>query len=154
MENTNDIVEKVWSLVEPTVRDAGADLVDVEYVRGPQGRILRLRIDKAGGVTLDDCEAVSRVVGDVIDAYDPIPGAYSLEVSSPGINRPLKRWKDFVRFQGDRVFVETREGISGRKRFTGVLVSAEDGLLRIRIEGAGEFEIPLEHVSKARLDIL
>ncbi len=154
MENANDIVEKVWALVEPTVREAGADLVDVEYARGPQGRILRLRIDKGGGVTLDDCEAVSRIIGDVLDAHDPIPGAYSLEVSSPGINRPLKRWKDFVRFQGDRVFVETREAVSGRRRFTGVMASAEDGLLRIRVEGAGVFEIPFEQVAKARLDIL
>lgn len=147
------VSENIRGLVEPVIQGYGVSLVDVEYVRGPQGMTLRLIIDREGGVTLDDCEAVSKVVGDILDSRDLLPGPYSLEVSSPGINRPLKTWKDFERFMGQKVFVETREAIGGRRRFKGILSAVSNNVLSVSI-GKEIFEIPFVKVTRARLDIL
>ena len=88
-ENKTEVI--IRALVEPIIAASGLELVDVNYYRGPQGMTLRLILDKNGGVGIDDCAEISRLVGDVLDANDPIGGAYNLEVSSPGINRPLKK---------------------------------------------------------------
>ncbi|MBW1671652.1 MAG: ribosome maturation factor RimP, partial [Deltaproteobacteria bacterium] len=99
-KNKEQQIEVVRALVEPVVVYAGMELIDVEYGREPSGVILRLTIDKPGGVTIDDCSDISRLAGDLLDAKDSVPGSYNMEVSSPGINRPLKKKDDFERFAG------------------------------------------------------
>ncbi len=147
------IEDLVRDLVEPAVGLEGVELVDVRYLRGPSGMILRLTIDKPGGVTIDDCANVSRLVGDILDVNDPIPGAYNLEVSSPGINRPLVRPADFVKFAGEKAYIKTSVPFNGRKRFKGVLKGMKEEKILIECQGE-DYSIPLNDVAKARLDIL
>ncbi|MGQ9499753.1 MAG: ribosome maturation factor RimP [Dissulfurimicrobium sp.] len=153
MAKKNKIESIVRALTEPVIAASGLELVDVNYVRGPHGMTLRLILDKDGGVGIDDCVEISRLVGDVLDANDPIDGAYNLEVSSPGINRPLKKIEDFDRFAGQNVFVETLEPINGRSRFKGLLKGIHNGVISVSADKI-TFEIPYEKVSKARLNII
>ncbi len=153
-ELKREIEQKVGELVEPLTDYNGLELVLVEFVKGPRGNILRLVIDKQGGVTLDDCSRLSRVVSDLLDVHDPVPGSYNLEVSSPGINRPLVKAEDYERFSGQKVFVRTSEPVDGRRKFKGLLrgVSDQDEVI---IDASGqEFVLPLGLIKKARLDIL
>ncbi len=144
---------EVWRLVEPVALQAGLEVVDVEYLKGGPGMVLRITIDKDGGVTIDDCAAFSQLVGDILDVVDPIPGPYHLEVSSPGINRPLKRPQDFRRFAGERVVVETAPPLQGRRRFKGRLLGLTQETVSVECYD-GVHEIPLSSIKKARLDIL
>jgi len=114
--------QKIGSMVEPLVREKGLELVDVEYVREGAHWYLRLYIDKDGGVDMDDCSVVSHVVSEMLDEKNPIPQAYMLEVSSPGLERPLKKEEDFVRFRGSLVTVHTTTQFQGFKKFSGSLV--------------------------------
>ncbi len=153
-ELKKEIEQKVGELVEPLTDYNGLELVLVEFVKGPRGNTLRLVIDKEGGVTLDDCSRLSRVVSDLLDVHDPVPGSYNLEVSSPGINRPLVKAEDYERFSGQKVFVRTSEPVDGRRKFKGLLrgVSDQDEVI---IDASGqEFFLPLGLIKKARLDIL
>ncbi len=152
-KNKGQQAEVVRALVEPVVVYAGMELIDVEYGREPSGVILRLTIDKPGGVTVDDCSYISRLAGDLLDAKDSVPGSYNLEVSSPGINRPLQKKDDFERFAGQKVLIKTRELIDGRKNFKGILNGTRDDFIVISSEKT-VFSIPFELVSKARLDII
>ena len=152
-QRKNEIEARVSELLEPLVIYNQMELVIVEYVMGPHGPVLRLVIDKVGGVTLDDCARISTVAGDVLDVHDPVPGSYSLEVSSPGINRPLVRREDYERFSGEKVLIKTAVAVAGRKRFKGVLKGVRDGRVILETSG-GEFVLPLELIAKARLDIL
>ncbi len=153
-ERKRHIEQRVSELVEPLTDYNGLELVLVEFTKGPRGNILRLVIDKEGGVTLDDCSRLSRVVSDLLDVHDPVPGSYNLEVSSPGINRPLVTLNDYDRFSGKKIFVRTREPIDGRRKFKGLLIGVSDND-EIIIEGSGEqFLVPFDLINKARLDIL
>ncbi len=152
-ERKREIEARVTELVEPLVRYDQMELVCVEYVRGPRGPVLRLVIDRAGGVTLDDCTRISRVASDVLDVHDPVPGSYNLEVSSPGINRPLVRHEDYEKFAGQKVLVRTVSAIEGRKKFRGVLKGIKDEKVIVETS-AEEVALPLDSVAKARLDIL
>lgn len=148
-----DIVRSVWELAEPLVVAEGLELVDVEYLREGGRWLLRLTIDKEGGVTLDDCQAISRQVEKVLDVEDPIATAYSLEVSSPGIERPLKKPGDFARFAGNKAEVRTGEPIGDppRRNFKGRLLGIDEaGVIRVDIDGT-VFEVPFERVAKANL---
>lgn len=117
----NPIVGTVWRLAEPLCRGEGMELVHVAYHREPAGRILRIYLDKPGGVTLDDCVNISRQLGDLLDVGLEMAAAYRLEVSSPGEQRPLGKIDDFDRFKGCRAKVRTGQPIGGRKNFTGTL---------------------------------
>ena len=152
-KNKGQQAEVIRALVEPLVAYAGMELIDVEYGREPSGVILRLIIDKPGGVTIDDCSYINRLAGDLLDAKDSVPGSYNLEVSSPGINRPLQKKDDFERFAGQKVLIKTRELIDGRKNFKGILNGTRDDFIVISSEKT-VFSIPFELVSKARLDII
>ncbi|NLL47120.1 MAG: ribosome maturation factor RimP [Firmicutes bacterium] len=145
-----NIVELVTTWVEEIVQDTEVELVDVEYVKEHQDWILRIFIDKEGGVDLDDCAKVSGLLDKKLDAEDPIPGAYSLEVSSPGLERPLKKATDYVRFAGRQVQIRTYSGVHGRKRFEGTLEGLRDDNVLLKWEGE-TIEIPLELVAKANL---
>ncbi|MEL6545840.1 MAG: ribosome maturation factor RimP [Myxococcota bacterium] len=156
---SHPIAEMVGDKVRPLLAREGFDLILVEYV--PRSHILRLFIDRedeAGdsdeeGVTIDDCSSMSRLVSDVLDGEgfsDRIDGRYTLEVSSPGLDRPLTRRKDFQRFEGQEAKVQTKEALDGRKRFTGKLGEAGDEEFRILVDGR-EFTIRYDVVDRARL---
>ena len=117
---------RVAELLEPHVERQGFELVSVEYHKGTRSSLLRLLIDRPrGGVTLDDLERLSPVLGDVLDVFDPIEGRYTLEVASPGINRPLTRVGDFEGVVGQRVKIRTHHAVDGQKSFAGVLASVD-----------------------------
>jgi ribosome maturation factor RimP len=141
---------QVWPLAESLCDSAGLELVHLEYRRERGGRMMRVYIDKPGGVTLDDCAAVSNELGDVLDAHLPDLGPYHLEISSPGLNRPLGRERDFERFRGHRARVTTRVPIEGQKNFSGILEGLVDGAVRLNMD-RGTVSIPLDSISKAHL---
>lgn len=144
------IEERIASMVEPLVKDKGLELVDLEYLKEGGHWYLRLYIDKDGGVDMDDCAAISHIVSEMLDEKNPIPQAYMLEVSSPGLERPLKKEEDFVRFQGSLIMVHTTTQFQGFKKFTGNLV----GLINdeIVLEYNDErIAIPRNLVKKAHL---
>lgn len=143
-------VEIAAELAEELAGPLGLEIVDVEFQREAGGRVLRVFIDKPGGVTLDDCEALSQRLSQRLDEVDPIQESYSLEVSSPGIERPLKKPQDYARFAGRLVHVRTYGPVDGRRNFRGELLGLEDDVVVIRLE-QGEVRIPLQQVAKARL---
>ena len=154
------VEERSRALAEPLVAAEGLELLDVEFLREPQGWILRLVIDKPGGsskenpVGLDDCTRASRAVETALDVEDFIPHEYSLEVSSPGVNRPLKKPAHYQRAVGQKVKVRTYGpvGEPPRKNFSGTLVEASDEAVVVDVEGAGRFSIPLKDVAKAHVE--
>src|SRR5579871_1301839 len=113
--------ERLFALIEPVLARSGYELVELEYGAGRSHAVVRLFIDRPQGVTIDDCERVSREVAALLDVEDPIPMAYSLEVSSPGFDRLLRTAAHFERFVGSRVFVELKVPREGRRRYTGLL---------------------------------
>jgi ribosome maturation factor RimP len=188
-------VQDLWRLAEPYVRDAGFDLIEVQYGREPSGWVVRLFIDapadagagsmpvrktgsasgsdgirpsepiaggvegKGGGphphpstriVGLDDCERVSRDVSAALDVADTVPHAYQLEVSSPGLDRPLRRERDFARFVGESARIRLNDGVEGRRNFLGTLRAAKDGRVEIACDGRS-YEIPIDDIQKANL---
>ncbi|HEY8909615.1 MAG TPA: ribosome maturation factor RimP [Desulfosporosinus sp.] len=122
-------------LVEPIVKEKGLELVNVEYIREGAHWYLRLYIDKDGGVDMDDCSAISHMVSEMLDQNNPIPQAYMLEVSSPGLERPLKKDEDFIRFQGSLVTVHTTSPFQGYKEFSGNLVGVINDEIVLEYEG-------------------
>ncbi len=137
-------------LAGPVVAELGVELVDVEFVKEGGRWVLRVLIDKPGGVTIDDCEAVSGPLGRAIDDVDPIPVEYSFEVSSPGAERPLVSDADFVRFAGRKVRVALFAPLEGRKVVEGALVGLRDGLVVIEEDGR-ETALPRSVVAQVRL---
>jgi len=147
------VTQRVWELAEPLALAMGLELVDVKY-RPEGGRtVLRLLIDRPeGGVTLDQLTRVSRELGDLLDAHDAVPGRYQLECSSPGINRPLLREAHFQRALGERVRIQTRDPIAGRRHFRGTLaVVAPDGIT-VDDPDAARVVIPFAAIEKANVD--
>lgn len=141
---------RLTELIKPAVEALGYELVGVEYRRGRKRALLRVYIDQPDGVTLEDCARVSHQVSGVLDVEDPIVEGYDLEVSSPGLDRPLFEPEHFERFAGNRVRVRMSVPVEGRRQFTGVLLGIENGQVRVEEEGV-ERRIPLESVSVARL---
>jgi ribosome maturation factor RimP len=150
MKDTQKTLARIWELAEPIALDAGLELVDVEHRREGRGAVLRLFIDKPGGVSLDDLTAVSRQVSAVLDVHeDAVPGAYTLEVSSPGINRPLTRPAHFQRFVGKRVHVRTRDPLGGRSSFRGTLSSADERGVVVRSDDGEDHPIAFDAIARA-----
>ena len=125
------ITDQVWQFSEPIVREQGCTLWDVEYVREGGDWFLRLYIDKEGGVGINDCEAVSRAIDPILDEKDPIPDSYSFEVSSAGLERPLKRPEHFAKSMGQTVLVKLYKPRNGQKEFNGILEGYENGRVTI-----------------------
>ncbi len=136
-------------LLGPLVEDLGYELLLIELV-GATPRTLRLFIDAPGGVNLDDCELVSRNVSAALDVDDPIAGAYNLEVSSPGIERPLVREEHFRNHVGERVRIRLAKSVLGRKRFTGVLTQVVDDGVIVDVDGE-PYELAYDDIESARL---
>ena len=126
--------QKTEELLEPIVSALGFELVDVEYVKEGGTWYLRAYIDKPGGITVDDCEAVSRQFSDILDEKDYIPDSYVFEVSSPGLGRPLKKEKDFKRSLGEEVEIRTYRVIDRQKEFTGILKAYDENTVTIAYE--------------------
>lgn len=152
-----DVCGQITEIVVPIVESMGMELVDLEYGRVGRDTILRLFIDKDGGVTLDDCADVSRELSLVLDVEDIIPDRYTLEVSSPGLDRPLKKAADYAKFAGRLVKIKTYEPFpddkgNKRKTFTGNLIGLEDGVVKVTLLEGQTASIPLERIAKANLE--
>lgn len=149
-KKTKAIVNQVIEVVEPLLQDLGFELVDVENAVN-QGRwILRLYMDREGGVTLDDCARVSTELGDLLDVKNLIAHEYILEVSSPGLNRPLRKEKDFSKVIGQRIKVKMSTTREGRQNYTGCLLAFSEGMLYLEVDGK-EAILPWSEMEKAHL---
>ena len=147
-----EILDRVQVIVVPILSTQGMELVEVEYRREGNGWVLRLYIDKEGGITVEDCSQVSQEVGRNLDVEDFISTPYTLEVSSPGLNRPLKSRRDFSKYRNHLIKLKTVDPIQNRRHFKGKLTGVSETW--IEIEVAGEvFQIPLSNVAKANLEI-
>jgi ribosome maturation factor RimP len=150
----NDVKEKIRQLSEPVVASEGMELIHVECIKMHSRWIIRLFMDKEGGITLDDCANISNQLGDIFDIRDVIKSAYTLEVSSPGLDRPISRDQDFVKYRNSRVNIKTSEKIEGTKNFHGILLDyiEESGKKLVLIDIAGKvYRIPRQDVVKANL---
>lgn len=146
-------VGRVWELAAPLADSEGMEIVDIElrHERSRGGRVLRLYFDKAGGPTVDDLSRVSRQLSELLDSQDVVDGAYTLEVSSPGINRPLKRPEHFARFIGKRVRIRTRDLIGGRRSFLGILQAVAGEGITVAQEGT-RYDIPFAAIEKSNYE--
>ena len=141
---------QLWDLLEPVVTGMGYELVDIEYQPGTRNGLLRIYIDSEDGIQLEDCSDVSNQVSALLDVEDPIPGQYNLEVSSPGLDRPLVRLEDFKRFEGETVKIKVGIAIDGQRNFKGRLCGVEGDEICIEFDGR-QVAIPLTSIVKARL---
>jgi ribosome maturation factor RimP len=149
---TLSVEERVAPMATRVANREGCEFVQCEYVNESGRWVLRLYIDRQGGVTIDDCSAVSRQMSAMLDVEDFIPHAYHLEVSSPGLNRPLNTADDYDRFVGERIRIKTTDPVRGRRKFTGILEKREGESVTVAEPGGQVFEIPLDKVRAARLD--
>ena len=150
----DDLKEKVRELAQPVVSGEGLELIHVECLKMHAGWIVRLYLDKEEGITLDDCTEVSNQLGDILDVHDLIKGRYTLEVSSPGLDRPISRDQDFLKYKGSKVNIKTVLKIEGVKNFHGILVDfiEENGQKVVLVEFSGkQYRIPKAEIAKANL---
>jgi ribosome maturation factor RimP len=150
----DDVKEKIRQLAEPVIVSEGMELVHVECIKMHTRWIIRLFLDKENGVTLDDCANISNQLGDIFDIREVIKGAYTLEVSSPGIDRPLSRDQDFVKYKNSKVNIKTSVKIEGIKNFHGILLDyiEEEGQKLVLIDIAGKIHrIFKQDIAKANL---
>lgn len=150
------VAERARQLLEPVLARDGFDLVEVEWLREGGTWVLRIYVDKDGGIGIDDCQGASRLVETILDVEDFIEPAYSLEVSSPGVERPMRKPQDFQRFAGQRAKVkafgpvESAAGLPPRKQWTGTLRGFADGAVEIEVDGKVH-RIPVDRIAKAHL---
>ncbi|MEJ2529705.1 MAG: ribosome maturation factor RimP [Gammaproteobacteria bacterium] len=142
--------DRLKQLIGRVAEPMGYELVGIEYRSGADSGLLRIYIDREGGIQLDDCVAVSRQVSAMLDVEDPLKEAYQLEVSSPGVDRPLFVKEHFERFAGSRVRVKLRMKMHGRRRFEGVLQGVQDDNVVLEMDGEMEY-LPLDQIDSARL---
>ena len=147
---TGTLRERLIALIEPLAGRLGFELIELEYGAGRAHGVLRLYLDREGGVTLDDCERVSREVAALLDVEDPIPCAYTLEVSSPGFDRVLRTQAHFDRFVGSRVFIELKEPRAGRRRYTGTLLAVDEAGIALEVDRE-QVAVAFNEIGKARL---
>lgn len=147
-----DIEKKAEHISLPVLDALGIELVDIEYRREPNGWVLRLYIDKDGGVNLDDCSTVSGEVGIAIDVEELIDHHYNIEVSSPGLTRPLKKLKDFSKFKGHQAKIKCFEAICGSKKFVCTLNGVDEENIIVTLDGE-EMKISHKNIAKANLEI-
>ncbi len=149
-EMTSPVIKEVTALIEPILDEMEIELVDIEYL-SEQGRwILRIYVDESGGITLDDCARVSREIGDLIEVKDIFDQGYVLEVSSPGLNRRLKKEKDFERAVGKNIKIRMATPLEGQQNFRGSLQSFQDGILCLSVKD-DLILLPYGDVEKANL---
>ncbi len=149
---SKNVVAKIEELIKVKIEDKQFEFVDVEYVKEGKEWYLRIFIDKESGVSLDDCEIVSRKIGQILDETDIVKNSYILEVSSPGIERPLRREKDFERFIGSTVLVKTFEPIEGQKTLKGMLENFQNDTATIT-SGGKKYILTLDKIASANLSV-
>lgn len=154
MAKGSNTESKVLPLLEPIVEANNLELVDLEFVKEGVNWYLRVYIDKEGGVNIDDCEQVSRALEAKLDEADPIEQAYILEVSSPGIDRPLKKEADFVKYQGEIIDVKLYKPQSGSKQYQGKLLGLENGVLSIEEENGNVVTFEHKDTASVRLAVI
>jgi ribosome maturation factor RimP len=147
-----EIIDRVRAIADPILLSEGMELVEIEYRREERGWVLRLYIDKEEGITVDDCGHISREIERSLDVEDFMSTPYTLEVSSPGLTRPLRNEKDFLKYRNRLIKVKTLEPVENRKKFKGKLLGISEHRIEIEVED-GVFEIPLSNVAKANLEI-
>lgn len=149
------LAAEIAALVEPTLEDLGFRLVRIQIV-GRDGPTVQIMAERPGGtITIEDCEAISRQLSPLLDAHDPLPGSYRLEVSSPGIDRPLVRPSDFEDWAGHETKLELKELVGGRRRYRGILEGFEDGEVRMECtldqQGTQVLGFPIDLIADAKL---
>lgn len=154
---TNDVVNSIETIAQPIAQALSLELVEVEFKREGRQMVLRIFVDREGGITLDDCAAFSRELSTVLDIEDTVPGNYTLEVSSPGLNRPLKTVSDYERFSGRLVKIRTFAPVADedgnlRKTFLGDLLGMENDLICLKLREGQRAKIPLSAVAKSNLE--
>lgn len=145
-------INELEQLIAPFLENESFELVDLQYVTESDRKVLRIFVDKEGGIKLCDCEYLSGKVGDLLDKADIIPDSYVLEVSSPGLDRILKKEKDFIKFIGKKARITTFAPVSGQKNFIGEIVSCTCGKLVINDVSTGKRDIELQMIARARLE--
>ncbi len=148
-----ELAEKIRELIEPVIDLMGVELDDIELGRMKGKILLRIYIEKHGGVSIDDCERVSREIETVLDVEDPVPGSYVLEVSSPGLDRPLRKPRDFMRFSGKKIRVVTNEPVDKQTFFIGNIEGATDEDVMLVLQKDKKITIPYKNISRARLEV-
>jgi ribosome maturation factor RimP len=154
---SQDVVTTIERIATPLLSSLGMELVDIEYRREGRDMVLRVFLDKEGGVSLDDCAEASRELSAILDVEDVIPGNYNLEVSSPGLDRPLKKESDYEKFRGKLVKVKTYEPFpddkgNKRKTFLGILQGLENGEIVLHLKEGQGARIPLAAAAKVNLE--
>jgi ribosome maturation factor RimP len=150
----DDLKDRIWRLAEPIAASEGMELIHVECLKMHSRWVFRLFLDKEGGISLDDCTLISNQLGDILDVHDLSRGPYTLEVSSPGLDRPISRDQDFIKFKGAKIKIKTLVKIDGAKNFQGILKDyvEENGRKIVRIDVAGKIcNIPKKEIAKANL---
>jgi ribosome maturation factor RimP len=147
--------DALMRLLEPPIEALGYELIDIEFAREGRGGVLRIFIDRpaadsGAAVSVDDCARVSHAVSELLEVNDPIKGHYTLEVSSPGFDRILRKKAHFERFTGERIFAELKLPMDGRRRFAGVLKSVSGDTIVVEVDGKAH-SLPLDRIQKARL---
>jgi ribosome maturation factor RimP len=142
--------KQLQAIIEPAVTALGYELVGVEYISQGKHSVLRVYIDQEEGITVDDCAAVSHQVSAVLDVEDPIKGVYTLEVSSPGLDRPLFTEAHYERYLGNMAEIRLRSPVDGRRKFKGRLQAVRDGQVEIEVDGE-RHTLALDNVEKAHL---
>jgi ribosome maturation factor RimP len=141
---------KLTNLLQPLVEDLGYEFVGLDFGSDPKSPALVVYIDKEDGIAVEDCEKVSREVAALLDVEDPIPGHYNLEISSPGLDRPLFTWEQYRKFAGEEVRVSLFAPHEGRRKFKGTILDAQEGRVTLRQDGA-EVVLEMSNIAKARL---
>jgi len=149
---SKEIIDRVNGIAASILCNEGMELVEIEYRREAKGWVLRLFIDKEGGVSIDDCSRISQEIGRSLDVEDFILTPYTLEVSSPGLTRPLKSEKDFIKYRNYLIKVKTFDPIGNRRRFKGKLLGISENRIGIEVDG-GVIHIPLANVARANLEM-
>lgn len=148
------IESKIEQLVMPIINENSFELVDIEFLKEGSNWYLRIYVDKQGGFTIDDCELVSKQLGEILEKGDPIEQPYILEVSSPGLDRPLKKESDFIRYKGEIVDVKLYKAINKTKEFQGILKGLENNIVTIEDETGKELSFSRQEIAIIRLAVL
>jgi ribosome maturation factor RimP len=153
LEPNNALQQKLWSIIEPLVVDEALELWDLRFTGKPgKSGTLAIFVDReGGGIQLEECSALSRKIGVILDVEDPFSGAFHLEVSSPGIDRVLRQQKHFNLFVGERVRLKLFQSVEGRRKFSGKLKEVNDSAIRLEVDGLGETDFPMEDIQRANL---
>ncbi len=150
---TTDVDGQIWTLTQEVVSDLGYELVDIELTGNRSRQVIRVYIEKPEGILLADCVAVSRKLGERLDEEDVIENSYRLEISSPGIERPLRKIQDYERYVGHQVRIRLKGRLKGKRKIAGKLDEVEDNIVRIISQHGEKVSFSLADIAKANLDV-